>query len=470
MNKLRLLGTSALLVATLCVVAISGGLFALRQSRAETRYEDLALLANVLHHVQEYYVTEVDERKLIEGALKGMLDTLDPHTSFLSADLYKDMQRDTKGEFEGLGIEITKKDGYVTVVSPIDGTPAATAGLMPRDQIVAVCPDATEISCQSTQEMNLLEAVKLMRGQRGTKIMIQVLRDGWAGPKPFVIKREAIKVSSVKLQMIEPDLPYIRISQFQERTSQDLTEALAQARAGGKTIKGLVLDLRDNPGGLLEQAVSVADTFIASGSIVYSEGRNGSNRMEWHAKEEGTEPDYPMVVLVNGGSASASEIVAGALQDHSRALVLGEETFGKGSVQTIIPLDDGSGLRLTTALYYLPSGRSIQEVRIKPDVPVEPFNEAQLKAIDEAKQQHSFGEEDLEGHIRMERDKPKTEPAAPKSAEKGEKAEKGAESEDPAQRFKDGMRRDAQLTRAVDLLKSWTIFSNLNLHATPKGS
>jgi carboxyl-terminal processing protease len=461
MSKLRLAATSALLAVSLVAVGVSGGLFALRTSHAETRYEDLALLANVLHHVQEYYVDDVDEHDLIEGALKGMLDTLDPHTSFLSKDLYKDMQRDTKGEFEGLGIEITKKDGFVTVVAPIDGTPAAQAGLQARDQIVAVCPDATELSCQSTQEMNLLEAVKLMRGQRGTKIMIQVLRDGWPGPKPFVIKREAIKVSSVKLQMIEPDLPYIRVSQFQERTSKDLREALDQARASGKPMKGLVLDLRDNPGGLLEQAVSVADMFLASGSIVYSEGRAGSNRMEWHAKQEGTEPDYPMVVLVNGGSASASEIVAGALQDHSRALVLGQETFGKGSVQTIIPLDDGSGLRLTTALYYLPSGRSIQEVRIKPDVPVEPFGEAQLAAIDAAKEEHSFGEEDLEGHIRNKGDAP--EAAEPPPAP--------APSEDPVVRFRDGMRRDAQLTRAVDLLKSWTIFSNLNLRGgQAKGS
>jgi carboxyl-terminal processing protease len=458
MNKLRLVATAVLLATSLVAVGIAGGLVALRQSHAETRYEDLALLANVLHHVQEYYVSDVDERDLIEGALKGMLDTLDPHTSFLSADLYKDMQRDTKGEFEGLGIEITKKDGYVTVVAPIDGTPAAQAGLLARDQIVAVCPDATELSCQSTQEMNLLEAVKLMRGQRGTKIMIQVLRDGWTAPKPFVIKREAIKVSSVKLQMIEPDLPYIRVSQFQERTSQDLRDALEQARSS-RPIKGLVLDLRDNPGGLLEQAVSVADTFIASGSIVYSEGRAGANRMEWHAKQEGTEPDYPMVVLVNGGSASASEIVAGALQDHSRALVLGEETFGKGSVQTIIPLDDGSGLRLTTALYYLPSGRSIQEVRIKPDVPVAPFGEAQLKAIDEAEEEHSLGEEDLEGHIKLKGEEPKPEPPAAKAV-----------PDDPADRFREGMRRDAQLTRAVDLLKSWTIFSNLNLRGQPKGS
>jgi len=462
-NKLRLIATSVLLAGSLVSVGISAGVFALRSSHAETRYEDLALLANVLHHVEEYYVSDVDEHKLIEGALKGMLDTLDPHTSFLPAELFEDMQRDTKGEFEGLGIEITKKDGFVTVVAPIDGTPAAQAGLLAKDQIVAVCPDATESSCQSTQEMNLLEAVKLMRGQRGTKIMIQVMRDGWSEAKPFVIKREAIKVSSVKLQMIEAGLPYIRISQFQERTSADLRDALSKAREGGQSMKGLVLDLRDNPGGLLEQAVSVADTFIDTGSIVYSEGRGGSNRMEWHAKAEGTEPDYPMVVLVNGGSASASEIVAGSLQDHGRALVLGQETFGKGSVQTIIPLEDTdgrqSGLRLTTALYYLPSGRSIQEVRIKADVPVEPFTEAQLKAIDEAQEGRSFGEEDLEGHFRIEGDKPKHVKATHKKAE----------SDDPAARFREAMRRDAQLTRAVDLLKSWTIFSNLNLRQA-KGS
>jgi carboxyl-terminal processing protease len=440
-----MLATSALisLLAMLLVLQLS---IAWRESQAATRYQDLALLGNVLHLVQQHYVTEIEQRELIEGALTGMLDALDPHTSYLPPDLYQEVQRDTKGEFEGLGIEITKSDGYVAVVAPIDNTPAATAGLRARDKIVAVCPDATEESCKSTQDMNLLEAVKLMRGPRGTKIMIQVLRDDWTAPKPFIIKRDSIKVSSVKMQMIEPGLPYVRISQFQERTARDLRESLATARDSGGEIKGLVLDLRDNPGGLLDQAVRVADTFLDEGLIVYSEGRDGGNRMEWHAKEGDTELDYPMVVLVNGGSASASEIVAGAFQDHSRALVLGQETFGKGSVQTIIPLEeDGSGLRLTTALYYLPSGRSIQEVRIQPDVLVESFAKTEIDAIDEAEEKKSFGEEDLEGHIQPEQT------AEPE------------EARGPEERFQRQLRRDRQLTHAIELLKSWSIFSKLNL-------
>jgi carboxyl-terminal processing protease len=290
--------------------------------------------------------------------------------------------------------------------------------------------------------------------------MIQVLREGWTTPKPFVLERAAIKIASVTLKQLDDAIPYVRVSQFQERTAEDLEASIEKIIADRGKIDGLVLDLRDDPGGLLDQAVKVADLFLDDGLIVFSEGRNGENRMEWHAKKDGTLSGFPIVVLVNGGSASASEIVAGSLQDHKRALLLGTKTFGKGSVQTIIPLDDGSGLRLTTALYYLPSGRSIQEVRIQPDVPVEPFSEAQLKAIDEAKEGHSFGEEDLEGHFRIEGDKPKH----------VEAAKKPAESEDPAVRFRQGMRRDAQLTRAVDLLKSWTIFSNLNLRGQAKGS
>ncbi len=452
MRKLRLLTTASLAGILLVNAVLLVGL-ALRETRAAPRYEDLQLFSRVLSLVQEHYVNEVDERELIEGAIEGLLSKLDPHTSYLSRDLYQEIQRDTKGEFEGLGIEITKGTDYVTVVSPIDGTPAAAAGLRARDQIVAVCPEATEDSCKSTQDMNLLEAVKLMRGPRGTKIMIQVLREGWMTPKPFVIKRDAIKVSSVRQNEIEPGMPYVRISQFQERTSRDLRDALAVARSAGP-IRGLVLDLRDNPGGLLEQAVNVADLFLRQGVIVTSEGRSNGSGMQWTAQAEGTEPDYPIVVLVNGGSASASEIVAGALQDHERAIVMGEETFGKGSVQTIIPLEDESGLRLTTALYYLPEGRSIQETRIKPDVVVEQFSEAQVEAIEEAGERKSFGEVDLEGHL-----------ASPEGEDPGEAAE-GEEDETPltrAERFTRQLQRDRQLARAVDLLKSWSIFSRLDL-------
>lgn len=441
MSKFRFLSTLTLgsLLAVIFMIA-SGNL---HTSIAAPKYEDLAVLTNVLHLVEQHYVDGVDESTLVEGALKGMLDTLDPHTSYLSPELFREVQLDTRGEFEGLGIEITKRDGYVTVVAPIDGTPAQRAGIRARDQIVAVCPDTTEESCESTQEMNLIEAVKLMRGKRGTTILIMVMREGWQQPKPFTLRRDSIKVSSVTMHMIAPGLAYVRMSQFQERTGEDLHDALEQAKQEGGPLKGLVLDLRDNPGGLLDQAVRVADLFIDDGMIVYSEGRGGGNRMEWHAKPEGTEPEYAVVLLVNGGSASASEIVAGSIQDHKRGLVIGTETFGKGSVQTIIPLENEGGLRLTTALYYLPTGRSIQEVRIQPDVVVEPFSEDEIKALDEAAEKSSFGEEHLAGHI---------ETGAKKEEEPGDERERAFERQ---------LRVDRQLTRGIDLLKSWNIFSKL---------
>ncbi len=444
MSKLRLVGTAALALGF--GFFLIGGAGFLRPSFASPNYRDLDLLPTVLHLVKTHYVDEVDERKLVEGAVKGMLDVLDPHTSYLPPDLYTEVQRDTKGEFEGLGIEITKRNGFVTVVAPIDGTPAQQAGIRARDQIVGVCPDATEESCESTQDMNLLEAVKLMRGPRGTKIMIQVAREGWEAPRPFVLKRASIRLKSVTWHIIDGDIPYIRLSQFQERTASEMREALDEAGSQQAHFRGLVLDLRDNPGGLLEQAVRVADLFLDDGLIVFSEGRGGGNRMEWRAKSEGSQPEYPMVVLVNGGSASASEIVAGALQDHGRAVVLGKETFGKGSVQTIIPLDDGSGLRLTTALYYLPSGRTIQEKRIQPDIWEDPYTESELASLREASEGKTFGEEDLEGHFEAEETEAEMEPILSKEME-----------------FQQRVPFDRQLNRAVDLLKSWTVFSKLQV-------
>ena len=438
MKKRRMIGTSLLAGALTLVLLLGVGTL---KSFARPSYQELSLLTNVLHLVQQHYVRDVDARELIEGALRGMLDTLDPHTTYLSEEFYREVQLDTKGEFEGLGIEITKRDGFVTVVSPIDGTPAAKAGIRARDQIVAVCPDATEESCISTQDMNLLEAVKHMRGPRGTSILIRIMREGLTQPKPFVIKRDKIQIPSVTLREVEPGLPYIRLSQFQERTAEDLAAALRDAaQKGGGQLEGLVLDLRDNPGGLLDQAVQVADLFLERGLIVFSEGRDGESRMEWQARSPGTLETFPLVVLVNGGSASASEIVAGALQDHHRALLLGTETFGKGSVQTIIPLDDGSGLRLTTALYYLPSGRSIQEVGVQPDVIVEPFTDAELEALTQGGELHALAEEDLRGHLTSER--ATRTPGAPEE-------------------FQSQLERDKQLTRAIDLLKSWNIFSTL---------
>jgi carboxyl-terminal processing protease len=437
MTKLRNVATFTLACAL--VFALWTGLGSLR-SFARPAYSDLALLSNVLHLVEQHYVEEVDDRALIEGALNGMLGVLDPHTTYLSPDFYREVQLDTKGEFEGLGIEITKGEaGFVTVVSPIDGTPAMRAGIRARDQIIAVCPEMTDESCLSTKDMSLLEAVRHMRGKRGTSILIQVLRESDPTPKPFVIVRQSIKVPSVTTRLLDGGIIYARISQFQERTAEDLGAELDLLRSEAGGVQGLVLDLRDNPGGLLDQAVKMSDLFIDEGLIVFSEGRGGANRMEWRANAHGTQARYPMVVLVNGGSASASEIVAGALQDHKRALVLGNETFGKGSVQTIIPLEDGSGLRLTTALYYLPSGRSIQEVRIQPDVLVDPFTEKEIEALEE-ESKATLGEEHLRGHLTAERTEPK------------ESAADALEQKD---------KRDRQLQHAIDLLKSWNIFSTL---------
>lgn len=442
MTKLRLLLTATLgALVALTLVSLTGQM---NQSVASSKYADIDRLANVMALIEQHYVEEVDTHELLEGAIEGMLGTLDPHTSYMSPDLFKEMQLDTRGEFEGLGIEITKqRDGYVTIVAPIDGTPAAAAELRARDQIVAVCPQIEdEESCELTQELSLLEAVKLMRGKRGSTVMLKVLRQDWSEPKDFVIQRGRIEVSSVRMQMIEPGLPYIRLSQFQERTAEDLQDALEEATNQG-TLQGLVLDLRNNPGGLLDQAVKVADVFLKEGMIVYSEGRGGGSRMEWSASASNTQPEYPIFVLVNEGSASASEIVAGALQDHRRGVVLGEETFGKGSVQTIIPLEDESGLRLTTALYYLPTGRSIQEVRIQPDVKIGIYTTEEVEALESDEESERFGEEDLSGHIKN----------------KGDDQTADAKREE----FERRLKIDKQLKEAIHLLKTHRILSDLSM-------
>jgi carboxyl-terminal processing protease len=353
-------------------------------------------------------VEPVDEHDLITGAVRGMLQELDPHSSFMDLDAYKEMQVDTRGEFHGLGIEISKRrDGYIEVVAPIEGTPAHRAGVRARDQIIEICPPEPPESwdgeeCRSTKGMSLFQAVQVMRGPKGSKITIMLLRESFERPMPYTMVRDVVKVASVDGRMEEPGYAYVRVRSFQERTAVDLKEKLdtLTEEADGR-LQGLVLDLRDNPGGLLDQAGRVADVWIDDGLVVYTQGRVDSQRHEFAAHRDGTQPDYPMVVLVNAGSASASEIVAGALQDQHRALVLGSRTFGKGSVQTVYPLDDGSGLRLTTALYFTPAGRSIQEVGVEPDIEVtapEPSEVAATEGIG----QPPLRERDLEGHFRQE--------------------------------------------------------------------
>jgi len=417
---------------------------------ASTRYEDLSLFTSVLNLVRRNYVEPVDEHDLVHGAVRGMLHELDPHSSFLDIDAYKEMQVDTKGEFHGLGIEITKrKDGYIEVVAPIEGTPAARAGIKARDQITSICPtekpeDWTE-DCGSTKNMTLFEAVNLMRGKKGSEITIEIYREGLDGPEPVTIRRDVVKVVSVSARMLEPGYGYIRLRAFQERSIRDLEDALEALHQESETFDGLVLDMRDNPGGLLDQAVKIADLWLSEGLVVYTKGRVDSQLQEFRAHASGTEPNYPIVVLVNEGTASASEIVAGALQDHHRALVLGVKTFGKGSVQTVYPLEGGSGLRLTTALYYTPGGRSIQEVGIQPDLPVK-----NLRLAAAAPDARRLRERDLEGHFTHE-------DADPQASDQVAAAD-GTTSGD-----------DVQLARAVEVLKSWTYFERLR-ESTPDGS
>lgn len=425
------------------------GVFSIATQRvgiAGSKYEELATFNNVLSIVEKNYVEPVDDKKLIQGAIKGMLSSLDPHSNFLDADTFKEMQVETKGAFGGLGIEITVRDGYITVVSPIAGTPAYRVGIQSGDKIV-------KIEGKSTKNLNLVEAVRLMRGPKGTKITISIFREGMTRPEDYTIVRDVIKIKSIRARLLEEGYGYVRVASFQERTEQDLSKALSDFREDG-ALSGLVLDLRNNPGGLLDQAVKVSNLFLDGGLIVYTDGRVESQKMRFEATKGSKDVDYPMVVLVNGGSASASEIVAGALQDHKRALILGTKTFGKGSVQTIIPLDGGSGLRLTTAHYYTPSGHSIQAKGITPDIIVRPDD---YKSREETKDPEFFilREENLEGHLKNPDDETESE----KKEEEKEAAPKGSPL-DPRAAYGDP-ETDIQLGRALELLKSWQVFEAL---------
>jgi carboxyl-terminal processing protease len=365
----RPIGKAFLTAAVLAVLTLSlGGTSASKGVDRGATYEQLKLFTDVLAIIQNQYVDETEPREVIYGAVRGMLRALDPHSSFMDPESYREMQVETSGSFGGLGIEITIRDDQLTVVAPIEGTPASRAGIQPGDRIV-------KIEGLPTKDMTLPDAVKRMRGPRGTKVTITVAREGLKEPMDVSLVREVIQVQSVKSQEIEPGIGYIRVRQFQERTAGDLVDAVEKFEKTGR-LAGIIVDLRNNPGGLLSSAVEVSEEFLGDGKlIVYTEGRvrNQNMRFTAHAKKAITE--VPLVVLVNHGSASASEIVAGAIQDHGRGIVLGQQTFGKGSVQTIIPLADGSGLRLTTARYFTPKGRSIHGKGISPDIVIEPPKE-----------------------------------------------------------------------------------------------
>jgi carboxyl-terminal processing protease len=416
-------------------------------------YESLETFTSILSIVKKNYVDEVNSKDLITGAINGMLGSLDPHSAFLTADLYKDLQMDTQGKFGGLGIEITVRNGVLTVVSPIEDTPAYKAGVKSGDQII-------KIEDEYTKDMTLVDAVKKMRGAKGTKIMISIKREGIAELLNFNLVRDTIRVQSVRSRVLEEGYGYIRLAQFQERTDRDLQKALEKLKEEKGGLKGLVLDLRNNPGGLLTQAVRVSDMFLESGMIVYTEGRLESQKQKYFAHKEGTWSNFPIIVLVNGGSASAAEIVAGAMQDHKRAVILGTKSFGKGSVQTILPLDDNSALRLTTARYFTPKGRSIQATGIVPDIVIEnPVVIPETKPED--KNRPSLREENLPGHLRN----PQLQQEQKDSKEKETDKDKEKENSKTVQPTppSEGTENDAQLRRALELLKGWDVFKQLVL-------
>ncbi len=389
-------------------------------------YEDLRTFTEVLSMVKRHYVEEVNSKDLIYGAIKGMLNSLDPHSSFMTAEGYKEMQVETKGEFGGIGIQIGMKDNVLTVIAPIDDTPAARAGVKAADKII-------KIDGVSTHNMTLQDAVAKMRGTPKTSVTISIMREGWKDLKDFKLIREIIKIKSVKSKILEEGIGYIKLTQFQEQSSADLSAAIAKLK--DEKISSLILDLRNDPGGLLNSAIDVTSQFLPKGKlVVYTKTRSGE-KQEFFTNN-GDYFTLPMIVLVNQGSASASEIVAGALKDWNRAVILGAITFGKGSVQTVIPLSDGSGLRLTTAKYYTPKGRSIQGTGITPDIVVK------LEAKNGEKEHPVVREKDLERHLRNEQSEMKEEEKETAPMEVDEKD-------------------DIQLQRAVDILKTWNVFKEI---------
>jgi len=402
-----------------------------QKANAATDYQQLQKFSQVMEMVRRAYVEEVSDEKMIDGALSGMLTSLDPHSTYLDKEMFKQMTVDTKGEFGGLGIEIIAAEGGIRIVSPIEDTPADRVGVKAGDLII-------KIDDELARDMTLPEAVQKMRGKPKTSILLTIFREGEDGPLEFKIVRDIIRVKSVKSDFLAPGYAYLRVTQFQERTGsllQDQIEDLKK-RSGGK-LQGAVLDLRNNPGGLLNQAVAVSDLFLNDGNIVSTKSRAGKS-LSFDAQKGDELGGLPLVVLINHGSASASEIVAGALQDHHRGVLMGTKSFGKGSVQSVVPLADGTAIKVTTALYYTPSGRSIQATGIDPDIEVE---QKVVKVQEDAKQLPSVSERDLKGHL-----------ANGNGKKKGKKEQKAVHS-DASDKMKERLGLDTQLQRALDLLR-----------------
>ena len=393
----------------------------------EDHFEALKRFSQILDLVEGNYVQPITKKELIDNSIKGMIEQLDPHSAYLSPEDYKDMQVDTAGKFSGIGIEISQEQGRLIVVSPIEDTPAYKAGLLAGDLIL-------EIDGEPTQDMSLMDAVKRIRGEKGTTVDLLILHKDSNKPVEVPIVRGTIPIVNVKTQSLEDGYLYLRLTKFQESSTKNLREKIREYEKT-HTLKGIVFDLRNNPGGLLGQAVSVADTFIDDGTIVYIQGKDEANRKDFYATKNSNQVKVPLVTLINAGSASASEIVAGALQDHKRSLIVGERSFGKGSVQTIIPMSDGSGIKLTTALYYTPNGRSIQATGIEPDLRI-PFVAPSTDDNSAMRDRFTVREKDLTRHL-----------------ENGTKSGKNKKDAD-AEKAKDMLARDNQLRMALELVKS----------------
>jgi carboxyl-terminal processing protease len=441
-NKNMKLG---LLISLTIIISIVGTGFyhKLSADNADT-YKGLKIFSDVIELIQKNYVDPVDTQELIEKAIQGMVSSLDPHSALLPPDDFEELRIDTKGEFTGIGIHITMRDGFVTVVSPIEGTPASKAGIKAMDKIVKVDGEETA---------DLRDAVNRMRGPKGTTVIVTIIRENEPDPIDFTLVRDVIPIESVKAVSLQPGFGYVWVTNFRDQTTEDLIEALDALEAENPDMRGLVLDLRNNPGGILSQSIKVSDIFLEEGTILTIKGREGKHSKTFKAQSDAKKREYPLVVLINGGSASASEIVAGALQDHKRALILGTTSFGKGSVQTVETLRDGYGLKFTIARYYTPSGRSIQAKGVVPDITIE-----HVRFDDAADGQGSnrmVKEKDLKNHIDAE---------PLKENDNIEKQDKRNEEKEPMSTesmMLKRLREDNQVMRALDILISYDIFKDI---------
>jgi carboxyl-terminal processing protease len=421
-----------------------------RTGHATETYEELKTFSEVLTQVQKSYVDETKAKDLVQGAIRGMLSTLDPHSAYMTPEMYKEMQVETKGEFGGVGIQIGVKENRLAVIAPIEGTPAYRAGVKAGDFI-------TKVNDETTKDLTLMDAVQKMRGPKGSKVNLTIQREGTPEPLQFTLVRDTIKIESVKSKVLD-NIGYVRLTQFQESTGRDLSKVLKQFKE--QKLQSTILDLRNNPGGLLTASVEVSEQFLPGGKlVVYTKGRE-SKKDEWVAKGKDQMDDSPMIILINEGSASASEIVAGALQDYGRAVIVGTTSFGKGSVQTILPLGDGSGLRLTTAKYYTPKGRSIQSTGITPDIVVKAQPPATVAKAGETKPGEKEGESKQANPAVVPR---KDQPAQNGKGQEEGTPKNGTVPPPPSVEVsgEPSLEQDVQLQKAVEMLKTWKIFKEL---------